>query len=114
MKDDTIYLLHIRDAIDRIFTYTTDGESAFKNDLKTQDAVIRNFEIIGEATKKLSDTLKTKHPDIPWRKITGMRDRLIHDYFGVSLNIVWDTIINFLPELKKKIEGLLKNNKTNI
>lgn len=73
MKDDRIYLSHIRDAITRILDYTTGGYVLFQKDLKSQDAVIRNFEIIGEAVKHLSQELRVQHSDIPWKKIAGLR-----------------------------------------
>lgn len=76
MKDDRIYLLHIRDAIQQILTYTSSGKDSFFADRKTQDAVIRNLEIIGEATKRLSASLKSANPDISWKPIAGMRDNL--------------------------------------
>ena len=81
MKDDRIYLLHIRDAIRHIVEYTATGKESFFADRKTQDAVVRNLEIIGEATKRVSLSLKAAHPDIAWKPIAGMRDKLIHDYF---------------------------------
>lgn len=107
MKDDRIYLLHIRDAIQQILTYTTSGKDGFFADRKTQDAVIRNLEIIGEATKRLSASLKNAHPDIAWKPIAGMRDKLVHDYFGVNLQLVWDVIEQDLPGLKVKVLHLL-------
>ena len=82
MKDDRIYLLHIRDAIRQIVEYTAIEKEVFFADRKTQDAVVRNLEIIGEATKRVSITLKQAHPDVAWKPIAGMRDKLIHDYFG--------------------------------
>ena len=85
MKDDRIYLLHVRDSIQHIVNYTTAGKENFFSDRKTQDAVVRNLEIIGEATKRVSITLKEAHPDIAWKPIAGMRDKLIHDYFGINL-----------------------------
>ncbi|MGQ0556170.1 MAG: HepT-like ribonuclease domain-containing protein [Nitrospiraceae bacterium] len=103
MKDDRIYLLHIRDAIQHILTYTTSGKDSFFADRKTQDAVIRNLEIIGEATKRLSASLKNANPDIAWKPIAGMRDKLVHDYFGVNLQLVWDVIERDLPGLKVKV-----------
>jgi uncharacterized protein with HEPN domain len=72
---------------------------AFVNDSKTQDAVIRNIEIIGEASKKISLELKEKYPNIPWKMITGTRDRLIHGYFGVNVDIVWEIATIDVPEL---------------
>jgi uncharacterized protein with HEPN domain len=88
VKDDRVYLWHIRDCIDRILDYTRDGQGVFLADTKTQDAVIRNLEIIGEAVKNISGDLKSVYPDIPWQRIAGMRDRMIHEYFGVNLQIV--------------------------
>jgi len=69
--------------------------------------VIRNFEIIGEASKKLSDDIKSTYPLVPWKSMAGMRDKLIHDYFGVDLDIVWDTIQNFIPKLNAQIEEIV-------
>ena len=108
MKDDRIYLLHVRDAIQLIVSYTAAGKASFFSDRKTQDAVVRNLEIIGEATKRVSITLKEAHPDIAWKPIAGMRDKLIHDYFGVNLQLVWDAVERDLPILKQKIDRLLE------
>lgn len=107
MKDDRIYLLHVRDAIQHIVSYTAAGKESFFSDRKTQDAVVRNLEIIGEAIKRVSVTLKEAHPDIAWKPIAGMRDKLIHDYFGVNLQLVWDVVERDLPVLKQKIGRLL-------
>src|SRR3989338_3688898 len=108
MKDDRIYLSHIRDAIIRIHDYTSSGYEVFQRDSKSQDAVIRNFEIIGEAVKHLSKDLRGQHADIPWKKIAGLRDELIHEYFVVDLKIVWNIIKNEMPRLKEKVDFLLK------
>ena len=107
MKSILVYLLHIRDAIVRIQTYTEGGQEEFLNNKMIQDAVIRNLEIIGEATKKLTPYLKDRRPEVPWNRIAGMRDVLIHDYFEVDLQIVWDVVKNRLPELKEHIESLI-------
>jgi uncharacterized protein with HEPN domain len=88
VKDDRFYLLHIRDAIQNIFEYTKSGRDGFIADKKTQDAVIRNLEIIGEATKRLTTSTTDTRPDIPWKQIAGLRDVLIHNYFGVNLENV--------------------------
>ena len=109
MKDDRIYLLHVRDSIQHIVNYTAAGKENFFSDRKTQDAVVRNLEIIGEATKRVSVTLKEAHPEIAWKPIAGMRDKLIHDYFGVNLQLVWDAVVRDLPDLKRKIDLLLKD-----
>lgn len=107
MKDDRVYLLHVRDAIQHILDYTTAGKENFLADRKTQDAVVRNLEIIGEATKRVSASLKDAHPDISWKPIAGMRDKLVHDYFGVNLQLVWDVVERDLPVLKLKTAQLL-------
>jgi len=108
MKDNLIYLQHIRDAIERIFEYTAEGEEMFFADTKTQDAVVRNLEIIGEAVKNISDDLRNTHPEIPWKRIAGMRDKVIHEYFGVNLRLVYDVVRRDLPELRRNIEAVLK------
>lgn len=107
MRDDSAYLLHIRDAIRRVLGYTTDGKDAFFADPKTQDAVVRNLEIIGEAAKSLSESTKALEPEVPWKKIAGMRDKVIHQYFGVDLSLVWDVVERELPSLEGRVEGLL-------
>lgn len=100
MNTDRIYLGHILQALGRIEQFTKDGRDVFMADVKTQDAVLRNMEVIGEAVKQLSDQLRAANPDIPWKRIAGMRDRLIHDYMGVNLELVWETVTQKLPELK--------------
>jgi uncharacterized protein with HEPN domain len=108
MKDDRIYLLHIRDAIRQIVEYTAIEKEAFFADRKTQDAVVRNLEIIGEAAKRVSSGLKAAHPDIAWKPIAGMRDKLIHDYFGVNVQLVWEAVERDLPALYEKVKDLLQ------
>ncbi len=107
MNDDRAYLEHIRDAIARIESYAEAGEDSFTADTKTQDAVIRNLEIIGEAVKGLSPALKEANSDIPWKRIAGMRDQLIHGYFGVNIDLVWGVVAHEMPLLKSKVEKLL-------
>jgi uncharacterized protein with HEPN domain len=107
MKDDHVFLAHIRDAIARIESYTQGGRDTFFADTKTQDAVIRNLEVIGEAVKNLSADLRAKHPEVPWTRVAGMRDVLIHGYFGVRLETVWNAVENRLPELKRYVAALV-------
>lgn len=107
MKDDRLYLMHIQEACSRIAAFTSDGEESFLKDLKAQDAVLRNFQVIGEAAKKVSADLKLAHPAIPWRAMTGMRDKLVHDYFGVNLNLVWQTVVEKIPALHEGISNIL-------
>lgn len=83
MKDDRVYLEHILESAAKIRRFVASGRDAFFADDMAQDAVVRNLEIIGEATKQLSDGLRARHPDLPWRAMARMRDRLIHAYFGV-------------------------------
>lgn len=108
MKDDRVYLLHVRDACARIRAYTTDGRDAFVADTRTQDAVIRNIEIIGEAVKNLSDTLRDANPDVPWKRMAGMRDRMIHAYFGVDIDLVWEVVEAHIPALTGRVDALLE------
>ena len=100
MKDDRIYLGHIRNAIQDIEEYAAVGHDAFMTDRMRQDAVIRKLEIIGEAVKNVSGDTKQTRPEIPWKQIAGMRDRLTHDYFGVDLALVWVVVERELPTLK--------------
>jgi uncharacterized protein with HEPN domain len=111
-KNPIIYIEHISVCISRIKAYTDgiDEDGFLKNNL-IQDAVIRNFEIIGEATKKLNDDFRAKYSEIEWKKIAGMRDKLIHDYIGVDLWAVWGVVENIIPSLETQIEAILKKEK---
>ena len=91
----------------KIETYTNSGKEEFMSSDLIQDAVIRNLEIVGEATKRVSQGTKEQHQEIPWRQMAGLRDVLIHDYMGISLKIVWNVVQNELPQLKTKIIELL-------
>jgi len=104
MKDDSIYIDHILNSINRILDYISGKDrEAFEADLVTQDAVVRQLEIIGEATKRVSNELRLKHPDIPWSDMAGMRDVLIHDYIDVDLGVVWKTASEDILDLKALI-----------
>jgi uncharacterized protein with HEPN domain len=103
------YLLHALDAIDAVLEYTEAGGNAFLADRKTQDAVIRNIEVLGQAVKGLSAETRAHDGSIPWRQIAGMRDKLIHEYFGVDLALVWDVVERELPTLRPKIAAVLEN-----
>lgn len=108
-KDAIIFLEDILKNIELIEKFTKGmGKKHFIEDVKTQYSVVRGIEVIGEATKNLPRNLTSKHPDIPWKDIAGMRDKLIHAYFGVNLNRVWDAIKDDLPSLKKKIQNILE------
>ena len=102
------FLLDIEDAINRILEYTAGMIwDEFLSDYKTQDAVIRNLEVIGEATKNLSDEFQDQHPGIPWRDMAGTRDRLTHHYFGINHEIVWQIVQQDLPDLKSQIAQII-------
>jgi len=106
-REDAAVIHDIKEAIRRIISYTSKLKyDDFLKDFKTQDAVIRNIEILGEAVKLLSDETKEKYPNIPWKDIAGTRDKLIHDYFGVNIDIVWNIVKNEIPS----IYSLLKDN----
>ncbi|MFQ6002243.1 MAG: DUF86 domain-containing protein [Candidatus Zixiibacteriota bacterium] len=103
-RGDREFLLDILEACGRIEGFVKGvSYEDFINDIKTQDAILRNIEIIGEAVKNLSNEFKNKHTEIEWKKISGMRDKLIHLYFGVNLEIVWDVVKNKIPILKDQI-----------
>lgn len=107
MTGDRLYLQHIADAIAKIESYARVGREEFFAASHWQDAIIRQLEIIGEATKRLSPILRDRHPGIPWRQIAGLRDVLIHDYMGVDLEAVWQVVQKDLPRLKSGVEALL-------
>ena len=108
MKDDKVYLQHILDCIDKIELFTKDiSRFEFDQNFLVQDAVIRNIEIIGEATKKISFGYRQTHPEIPWKEMSGMRDKLIHDYLDVDQEVIWVTIESDIPFLKEIISKLL-------
>ncbi|OHD72256.1 MAG: hypothetical protein A2177_09575 [Spirochaetes bacterium RBG_13_68_11] len=110
LRDPSLYLIDIREAIERIQEYLA-GMSAleFQKDRKTLDAVVRNLEIIGEASKSLSPQIKELAPDVEWRKVAGLRDILSHEYFGVDVDIVWDVVQNKLPGLRQVVTRLLES-----
>ncbi|WP_047985872.1 HepT-like ribonuclease domain-containing protein [Ornithinibacillus californiensis] len=107
MKNDKIYLLHILECIINIESYIPNGENDFFSSKLIQDAVIRNLEIVGEATKRVSKDFREQHSHVPWREMAGLRDVLIHDYFGVDNEIVWNVVEKEIPLLKDKISDLL-------
>jgi len=108
-RGDAEFVCDILEAIKRIEQYVEKCDYAkFLEDNMIQDAVVRNLEIVGEAVKNISETAKEKYGNIEWKKLAGMRDRIVHFYFGVNWDIVWDVIKNRLPELKKQIELILK------
>ncbi len=108
-RRDIDYLQDIHESLRRI-QHFAEGLTfeAFLEDIKTQDAILRNFEVIGEATKQLSETLRTHYAKFPWRELARMRDKLIHHYFGVSYEIVWQ-VVQEVPQLLSEIERILRD-----
>ncbi|MDP2863847.1 MAG: DUF86 domain-containing protein [Desulfobacterales bacterium] len=103
------YIHHILDEIDYILTQISDTDfESFVRNPTLKRAFVRSLDVIGEASKKLPEDIKEMQPDIEWRKVTGMRDRLIHDYFGVDYTIVWDVVTTKLPNLRSKFQALLE------
>ena len=114
MRDISLYLQDIIGAMLAIEQFV-EGISfdEFKTDDKTSSAVIRKFEIIGEAAKQIPEEIRNKYPLIPWKEMAGMRDRLIHFYFGIKYELVWHTIKDVIPQMKPAIQEILKSLKSN-
>ncbi|HBB02892.1 MAG: hypothetical protein US89_C0003G0010 [Candidatus Peregrinibacteria bacterium GW2011_GWF2_38_29] len=107
-KDNKVFLKHIFESINFIEKYTKSfTKTQFLKNIQLQDAVTRRLEIIGEAVKYLPDELKKKHPLIPWKKIAGTRDILIHEYFGADFDLIWKVVKQELPKLKKQTKEIL-------
>jgi uncharacterized protein with HEPN domain len=107
-KDLSIYLLHIRDALDSIALYTRGGEKVFLAEPLIQDAVIYKLAVIGEAVKRLPPAFRDRHPDIPWKRIAGMRDVVIHEYDQTELPRIWNVVQRDAPKLRRAIGRMLK------
>ena len=106
-RSDSDFVADMREAVERISAYIASLDyDDFLSDTKTQDAVIRNLEVIGEAAKKISTEIRSQHSDIPWRSMAGVRDRLIHDYFGVNIDIVWEIATNELPTVAESLNRI--------
>ena len=114
MRRNLLFLKDIINAMNKIFNYTSEmTKEEFKNDDKTVDAVLRNIEIIGEASNNLSEEIYKGNENVPWQRMTGLRNIVIHEYFGVDLDIIWKIITVNLPETKPKIERILNEEKNN-
>jgi uncharacterized protein with HEPN domain len=108
MKDDRLYLIHIKECIERIESYIGNtGKSEFLKSTFMQDAVIRNLQVLAESTQRLSEEAKDSRQDIDWYKIAGFRNILVHDYLGLDLDAVWNIVVNELPVLKKAVDEML-------
>lgn len=107
-QSDRVLLQHIIEAIDTILLYTEGMDmNAFLSNRLVQDACIRNFLVMGEAVKRLSEDVRSAHPDVPWKKIAGMRDKLVHDYLGIDKVAVWLTIERALPGSRQDLSSVM-------
>ncbi|HIJ67106.1 MAG TPA: DUF86 domain-containing protein [Planctomycetes bacterium] len=110
MRDSGLYLRDILSALEAIEAFVEDMDfDSFRDDDKTTSAVIRKFEVIGEASKNVPDPIKAQYPSIPWKEMAGMRDRLIHFYFGIDYGLVWETIKNRIPAIKPLLSRILND-----
>lgn len=108
-KDNFVYVGHIHNCIEKISGYTSNHNyKDFTSNEWDQAAIIRYFEVIGEATTKIDDDFKKDHPEIEWLDMSDFRNFLIHDYMDIDVKVVWDTVTNDIPKLKERIEDLLK------
>ncbi|MBE0524357.1 MAG: DUF86 domain-containing protein [Methanosarcinales archaeon] len=107
MNRDQTYVNQILDAINKIQDYTVEGRDVFYETIIIQDAVMRNIEIIGEIAKRISDDFKEKYDTVPWRKMAGIRDVLIHDYDSIDMSIVWNVISMELPKIRRILSKIV-------
>jgi uncharacterized protein with HEPN domain len=109
MKDNEVFIEHIIDSIEKIEDFICNKtRDDFLVDVQLQDATIRRIEIIGEASKNISEEFKRQYPDVPWSEMARTRDKLIHGYFGVDLELTWEIIEYDLPDLKTKMDRILE------
>lgn len=106
-KDNRVYFLHIQEEIERIREFTAEGHTAFLTTPLVQNAVVYNLTVIGEAARQVSVWLKEKHPEVPWRDIIGTRNKVVHEYFRIDLDAVWDVVQNDLPQLSQQAVTIL-------
>ena len=107
MKNVLVYLRHIRDAFDLILEYTQNGRDSIFESTLIRDGVILNLVVVGEATKNIPVEFRTEHPEIPWMRMAGMRDVIVHRYKDIDLDVVWDVVENYIPDLYPKIDRLI-------
>ena len=107
-RRDELYLADIAEAAKRAISYTAElSYEQFLDNTQVQDAVLRNLQVIGEASKKVSASLRKAYPNLPWREMAGIRDRVVHDYFGVDYRVVWEVVQRDLPRLLSLIQVIL-------
>ena len=108
MRNDRERLLDIKEAMENIKKYSVKGRGVFEKEELVQNWIIHHLQIIGEAAAKISDDFQQQHPDIPWLKIIGMRNILVHDYFRIDINAVWAVVENDIPQLEQQVELFLQ------
>jgi uncharacterized protein with HEPN domain len=108
MRDYNERLLDILEAIENIEKYASRGHEAFEHDELIQTWIVHHLQIIGEAASAIPDSFREKYPDVPWSKIIGMRNILVHNYFGIDVDVVWAVVVNDIPDLKQKIENAIR------
>lgn len=109
-RDYRVYIDDIVEAVKKIEKYSKAKTwNTFQKDEMAIDAIVRNFEVIGEATKRVPESIRRKYPDIPWKTMSGMRDKLIHEYFGVNTQTLWKTVKEDLPGVRSRIEALSRD-----
>ncbi len=108
-RRDRHYLSDILEAMQRIIAYTENlSYEQFLNERLVQDGVLRNFQLVGEATKKLSSQTRNAYPDLPWHRMAGMRNRIVHEYFSIDEQVVWDVAVRDLPRLVPQLEAMIQ------
>ena len=103
---DQVYIVHMLECIERVKTYTSDGEFVFRQSQLVQDAVIRNLEVMAESSQRLSESTKLIAPDVPWRSISGFRNIMVHDYLGLDLEVIWSVVSQELPNLEMALSKI--------
>lgn len=111
-KDNRVYLRHILEAIDRIESFTKAGNAEFLESELQQNAVIWNIGVIGEGARQISNWLRNAHPEVPWQEIIATRNRLVHEYFNVDLDLLWEVVARDIPSFKTRAEPMLRNCRT--
>jgi len=106
---DGLYLIHISECLERVAEYTSGGHEEFMRDTKTQDAVLRNLQIMGESTQRLSDSLKAAYPQVMWRELSAFRNVLVHNYLGMDLAQIWQTITDDLPPFRQETDAMIQS-----
>jgi uncharacterized protein with HEPN domain len=107
VKDDRVFLRHILESLDAIRAYIAGSRDTFFTDRKTRKATMRELQELAESTQRLSPSLRTRHPEIPWGDISGFRNVLVHDYLGITLSRIWDVVQRDLPALRSAVHAML-------